>query len=135
MQVRDAYRSRKDALRRLCCWLAVLPFLLFSLILPGTMLSRDAQGGITVVLCSGVGLVEMAVASDGSLIPKEQAPHGDHHTCDWSPHGQPLLGSGSAPMALPQAAEARLALWPAPAALPHGGMLLLPSARGPPAII
>ena len=75
MQGRSGHRTtrlgRGTALRRLCCWLAVLPFLLFSLIQPGTMFVRDAQGSVAVVLCSGEGPVQMAVAADGSLVPAD----------------------------------------------------------------
>ncbi|WP_323033105.1 DUF2946 family protein [Paracoccus sp. (in: a-proteobacteria)] len=139
MQVRSGYRAtgqgRGASLRRLCCWLAVLPFLLFSLIQPGTMISRDAQGSVTVVLCSGEGPVEMVVAADGSLVPAGKNPHGDPHACDWAPHGQPLL-QGFIADALPPVTDAvRLALWPNPSAPPHVSALTGTSARGPPALI
>jgi len=134
MQVRGAYRDAgltRGA--RLFRWLAVLPFLLFSLILPGTMVARDAQGSITVVLCSGEGPVEMAVAADGSLVPAGKASHGDPHGCDWAPHGQPLLEGAmqAAPTPLLQALRMARALdRPGP---PHRVEMLAPFARGPPA--
>lgn len=78
MRVRNGYRAKgpeRDALSRSWWrWLAVLPFLLFSAILPGTMVARDAQGTISVVLCSGDGPVQMAVAADGSLVPADETP-------------------------------------------------------------
>ncbi|KGJ11011.1 hypothetical protein EQ718_25825 (plasmid) [Paracoccus versutus] len=139
MQGRSGHRTtrlgRGTALRRLCCWLAVLPFLLFSLIQPGTMFVRDAQGSVAVVLCSGEGPVQMAVAADGSLVPADEMPHGDPHACDWAPHGQPALQGVVADAPQPMAAAARLALWPAPPAPPHASALPEPSARGPPRLI
>jgi len=126
---------RGAVLRRLTCWLAVLPFLFFALMQPGTMLSRDAMGKVTVVLCSGDGPVDMVVAADGSLVPADQAPHGDSHACDWSLHGQPLLEGAAAGAPQPLAVADRLALWPAPSPPPHGSALPVPSARGPPAFI
>ncbi|WP_199257517.1 DUF2946 family protein [Paracoccus binzhouensis] len=118
--------------RRLIGWLAVLPFLLLSLIVPGTMLARDAQGGVTVVLCAGDGVVEMIMAADGSLSPVGKAPHGDHRPCDWAPHGQPLLGTdiAAAPAPLLQALGLARVL-DLPGHL-HRAEMLAPSARGPP---
>ncbi|WJS83816.1 DUF2946 family protein [Paracoccus sp. TOH] len=118
--------------RRLIGWLAVLPFLLLSLIVPGTMLERDARGGVTVVLCAGDDLVEMVMAADGSLSPAGKAPHGDHRPCDWAPHGQPLLGAdiAAAPAPLLQALHlARVLDLPDPL---YRAEMLAPSARGPP---
>ncbi|MEF9601255.1 hypothetical protein O4J55_02550 [Paracoccus sp. PXZ] len=139
MQVQGGYRTaglgRGGSLRRLCCWLAVLPFLLFSLILPGTMIASDAQGSVTVVLCSGEGPVQMAVAADGSLVPTGEAPHGDPHACDWAPHGQPLLqvAVAAAPAPLLPALRMERSL-----DLPdhlYRAEMLAPSARGPPVLV
>ncbi|WP_323717088.1 hypothetical protein [Paracoccus aminovorans] len=120
--------------RRLAGWLAVLPFLLFSLILPGTMLARDAAGGVTVVLCAGDGLVEAVMAADGSLLPVSKAPH-DRHACDWTPHGQPLL-HGAAPEVpvLPSQAQ-RLALSLELPGHLHRAAILAAPARGPPSLL
>ncbi|MDF3854117.1 DUF2946 family protein [Paracoccus sp. P2] len=139
MQGRSGHRTtglgRGGPLWRLGRWLAVLPFLLFSLIQPGTMIARDAQGAVAIVLCSGEGPVQMAVAADGSLVPADEIPHGDPHACAWAPHGQPLLQGAVADAPQPLAAAARLALWPAPPAPPHASALPEPSARGPPRLI
>ncbi|SIP86289.1 hypothetical protein SAMN05421641_10110 [Paracoccus thiocyanatus] len=139
MRVRNGYRAKgpeRGALSRSWWrWLAVLPFLLFSAILPGTMVARDAQGTISVVLCSGDGPVQMAVAADGSLVPADETPHDGPHACDWSLHGQPLMPGAAAGGPLPAPQAAGLALWPEPAAAPPGLAAPAPLARGPPRFI
>jgi hypothetical protein len=64
---------------------------LAGMILPGNMLARDAEGGVTVVLCSGAGIIEMVMAPDGSVKPVSKSSDGDFHGCHWAPHAQPLL--------------------------------------------
>lgn len=139
MRVQDGYRTaglgRGASLRRLCCWLAGLPFLLFSLILPGTMIARDAQGSVTVVLCSGEGPVQMVVAADGSLVPADEAPHADPHACDWAPHGQPLLQGAAVDAPAPLLPALRMArVLDLPDHL-YRAEMLAPSARGPPVLV
>lgn len=113
--------------------LAVLPFLLLSLIMPGTMLARDAQGGVTVVLCAKGAAVEMVMGADGRLT--EKSPHDRHPTCHWAPHAQQLLGISGPVLAAPRpvllalrfAADLPERLRPAD--------VLVPLARGPPVFV
>lgn len=122
-------------MRRLALWLAVLPFMLLSLVLPGTMLVRDAQGGVTVVLCAGDGPVEMRVAPDGSLVPVEKPPHADAHVCDWAPHARvAALGAGLEAPPVPVTLLSA-GLRPAAAAHLRHADPLAPVARGPPRLI
>lgn len=114
-------------------WLLVLPFLMLSLLTPGTMLTQDAQGGVMVVLCAGDGPVEMMLAPDGSLHDKSAAD--PHQRCDWAPHAQPAIAQPAA--ALP--VLVRLALprgfQLAPPDRLRRAEILAPSARGPPAFV
>lgn len=98
--------------------------MLFSLILPGNMLVRDAAGGVTVVLCSDGGVVEMVMAADGSVRPAPKTPAADHHGCDWAPHGQPLLD-----VALPDAAPPLLQMQRLARAAEQPGHLHLAAVR------
>lgn len=128
----DPRRRRWQPLRRLGL-LALIPFLLLSTIMPGTMLARDAHGGLTVVLCIEGGAVEMVVGPDGARTNK--APGDDHPTCHWAPHAQQILASGAVGMAPP----VPLLLAPAysrdmPEAL-RRAEILAPQARGPPAFV
>lgn len=123
---------------RLSGLLALIPFLLLSLMMSGTMLARDAQGGVTVVLCAGDGgTVEMVMGADGRLT--EKAPHDDHadshSVCHWAPHGQPLLEIASPGLAAPLPVLAMPAFaGDLPAHLRRADVLV-PSARGPPAFV
>lgn len=125
---------RSGSCRRLAGWLAVLPFLLFSLVLPGTMLARDAAGGITVVLCSGDAPVEVVMRADGSLVPVTKTPHDARHLCDWTPHGQPLMPGAALGAMPPPALMPRLLRPLEPRAHLHRADVLSAPARGPPAL-
>lgn len=121
--------------RRLTVWLALLPFVLFSLILPGNMLVRDAAGGVTVVLCSDGGMVEMVMAADGSVKPAPKAPAADHHGCDWAPHGQALMDAavtGAIPPVTVMQRLARVADRPGDL---HRAAVRSAPARGPPSVV
>ena len=130
--------GRSRLLLRLSGLLALIPFLLLSLMMSGTMLARDAQGGVTVVLCAGDGgTVEMVMGADGRLT--EKAPHDDHadshSVCHWAPHGQPLLEIASPGLAAPLPVLAMPAFaGDLPAHLRRADVLA-PSARGPPAFV
>ena len=130
--------GRSRLLLRLSSLLALIPFLLLSLMMSGTMLARDGQGGVTVVLCAGDGgTVEMVMGADGRLT--EKAPHDDHadshSVCHWAPHGQPLLEIASPDLAAPLPVPAMLAFaGDLPAHLRRADVLV-PSARGPPAFV
>ena len=118
---------------RLAGWLAVLPFLLLSLVMPGTMLARDALGGVTVVLCAEGGMAEMVMAADGSLGPARQLPPG--HACDWAPHGQPLMSVPTLGAPPPHLAAA-MAVIPVPVTVPaRPARVPPPVARGPPPLV
>lgn len=127
--MRRPHRARLHVLRLL----AVLPFVLLSLVTPGTMLARDAQGGVTVVLCVDGGTIEMVMGADGR--PTENAPRDGHAACHWAPHAQQLLElSGpalAAPASLPRAPHFAGAL---PEHLRRADVLA-PLARGPPAFV
>lgn len=125
-------------MRRLAGWLVVLPFVLFSLILPGVMPTRDAMGasgsagGIRLVLCSGAGPIEMVMAADGTLHPADTAPDHQHAACDWAPHAQALWhGTGAVDMPL-RHDQARIAQAAEAAQHLHHGLVVLASARDPP---
>lgn len=121
--------------RRLTVWLALLPFVLFSLVLPGTMLARDAAGGVTVVLCSDGGVVEMVMAADGSVKPVSKTPGADHHGCDWALHGQSLMDAGATGAPPPATAMLRLArVAEQPDHLYRAAVRSAP-ARGPPHLV
>ena len=118
---------------RLAGWLAVLPFLLLSLVMPGTMLARDALGGVTVVLCAEGGMAEMVMAADGSLGPPRQLPPG--HACDWAPHGLPLM-PGPVVVAPPPHLAVAMPVTPAPVTVPaRPARVPPPVARGPPPLV
>ncbi len=133
MRAAPADRQNVTA-RRLAGWLAVLPFLLFSLVLPGTMLARDAAGGVTVVLCADGGLVEVTLADDGSLIPAHKSPHEEHRICDWTPHGQPLAGAAGPAVLPPLPVVAKLVLSQEYPGHLHRAEVRAAPARGPPAL-
>jgi hypothetical protein len=65
--------------RRIGILLMLLPFVLLSLVGQGVMPQRTAQG-ITLVLCSVDGLVEVTLdPATGAPVPGTPDPH-----CDWS---------------------------------------------------
>lgn len=115
------------------CWLAVVTFLIFSLLMPGTMLERDASGRVTVVLCAAAGPTEMVVSDDSGL-HHESEPAG-RHGCDWGPHSQPGTVQ-------PVLAALMPGMEPLPLRFLHGltdgfkgADVVMPSARGPPGLI
>ncbi len=121
------------AQRRLLGLLALIPFLALALISPGTMLARDGQGGVTVVLCVEGGPVALVMGADGQLT--EKAPHDGDRVCHWAPHTQQLLGVASVDLT-----EPALTLLPPAFAVAQPEYLrradvLAPSARGPPAFV
>ena len=114
-------------------FLAVIPFLLLSLLMPGTMLARDAQGGVTVILCAEGSAVEMVMGADGRLT--EKAPHDSHSTCHWAPHAQQLAEISGPDLGAPVPALVAL---PFVADLPEHlrrADALTPLARGPPKLV
>lgn len=128
-------RHRQGSItRRLTVWLAVLPFLLASLIVPGNMLARDAAGGVTVVLCAGGDMVEMVMAADGSVKPA-QSPDGDQHPCHWAPHNQPLLQAAPTAALPPVPQPHRIARAAERPGHLHRAVVRAAPARGPPSLV
>lgn len=114
-------------------WLLILPFLMLSLLTPGTMLTQDAQGGVMVVLCAGDGPVEMMLAPDGSLHDKTAAD--PHQRCDWAPHAQHAIAHTAAALPVPAQLALPRRFKLAPPGHLHRAEILAPSARGPPAFV
>ena len=137
-KTRGTARSLHAALRPRALCLALLPILALSVVGPGTMVAAATDGGLSVVLCTGEGPVEVVLGPDGTYQPAGQGDnqtggkHGDRMPCDWSVHAQPAL---SAPgQALVLAAQLATPFKPAPpvATLRAGRRDLSSSARGPP---
>ena len=123
-----------SGLRRLCLWVLLAPFVLLSLLSPGVMPARAADGTLVLVLCSDGGTSEMVIdLATGQ--PVEQTDTGRSDRCDWA-CGQMAL----ADLALPiPPAPVRLARPVEPAAAPVSLSLAhatgLPPATGPPAAV
>lgn len=65
-----SHAPRRSQITRLTGLLLAVPFLLLSLVAPGVMPSRGADGGLVMVICSGHGPVEIAVdAATGQPLP------------------------------------------------------------------
>jgi len=80
-------------LRGLALWAMCVPLLLLSLIPPGVMLARADNGVLMLTICSGDGMIEMAV-DPITLEPVEQAPDRTREACPWAlAHGPVDLGS------------------------------------------
>ncbi len=121
---------RSPPQRRIALWLALLPFLALSLIAPGVMPARAADGTMVLVLCTPEGPQELIV--DPGSGPDS---HKDDARCDWA-QGQPGAPLDAAPASLPAmltaGRTASLAAHPLfrPAHDPRGIF-----ARGPPALL
>lgn len=120
--------------RNVAGWVLLLPFLLLSLIPPGVMPDRAADGTMLLVLCTGDGPVEMLVdLATGEPVGKTPDGSDDKSNhCAWA-CGQMTMAGLSAP-ALPLAGQSpRRADAPPPLlllALAHATGL--PPATGPP---
>lgn len=97
VQTGGTARGLQAALRTLALCLALLPILAFSVVAPGTMVTAAPDGGLSVVLCTGDGPLEVVLGPDGTYQPADQnadqsgSEHGDPLPCDWSLHAQPAL--------------------------------------------
>lgn len=111
-------------------WLAALPFLIFSLLLPGTMLEREGSGGVTVVLCAAGSPVEMVIAPDGGQ--HEKSGHAGRHGCDWAPHSQLAVTQPAAAAPIPAMMPLPLQLVGARSGDLRSQDTVVPLARGPP---
>lgn len=72
--------------------LALTPFMLLSLMAPGTMAMRGDNGEPEIVICSGYGPVTVIAKNDGSFRPVTTSPdHAKKSTsiCDWAFHSHP----------------------------------------------
>lgn len=130
-----------------CLWhlLLVLPFVLLSLMAPGTMAATGPDGQVHIVICAGDGPMDMVMLADGTLIPASDAAlgegaapsggddHGAHHTsCAWAVHAQPVLET-LAVLAPGPVLRVTPVGYVAPVAQHHRRLAVLaPSARGPP---
>lgn len=142
---RPVSRVIPAALSRPAALVLLLPFLLLSLVHPGTMPSRDALGHVTMILCGSDQPVEMVIAPDGTVSPASAGQGGtgkppgggtgaDPHGCAWAPHGASLLGLDPVAIARPVPVLAGLARAAMPRAPAHGVVLPPRRARGPPGI-
>jgi len=110
------------------------------------MVAAAPDGGLSVVLCTGDGPIEVVLGPDGTYRPAEQGDnqtgsehgdqtggeHGDRMPCDWSVHAQPALSApGQALILAAQLATPFRPCLPA-ATLRAGRRDLSSSARGPP---
>lgn len=77
--MRGVNRIRANGLRGLGLVL-VLPFVLLTLIAPGYMPVRDADGGLRMVICSDAGMVEITI-DPATGEPVESAP--EDGRCAW----------------------------------------------------
>lgn len=140
MRARDSDNSDKrrrtgwPPVLRVSSYLALIPFLLLSLIAQGTMLDRGRQGGMTVVLCMGDDIVQAVMGPDGTLSDQPARDDG-HGSCHWAPHFQQLLeaGGGAAPMIAPDLW--RTACFSGQAGHLHLADMPASMARGPPALV
>ncbi|WP_148043617.1 hypothetical protein [Paracoccus methylarcula] len=124
-----------QSFRRLAVMVLFLPFLLVSLLGDGTMLAKTGDDRVVVVLCTGGDQVEMVWAQDGSLVPLDEAPLGDHDVpgpCDWNLVAQNAISAE--PAALPPFEPVLFAnrLWIDRPLHARRIDVLAPSARGPP---
>lgn len=120
-------------LRFISLWL-VVPFVLLSLVAKGYMPVQGADGGITMVICSGAGMVSVTLDPEtGAPVPHDEAP--EDGRCAWAqiavaavlPEVAPALPPMTLPRVLLPASPDDL--W-RPAFDPRGLF-----ARGPPAIV
>jgi len=73
-------------------YLSLLPFVLLSLMAPGTMTVPTADGLPKIVICTGDGPLEMVVGDDGAFqLPDDQPAERDNPDCAWAYHGQSAL--------------------------------------------
>lgn len=120
--------------RRVLLWALLAPFLLMSLFAPGVMLDRAADGGLTLVICSGGGTAEVNL-DPATMLPVEKAPAKSYQPCPWV-----IAGSAVdlvSPVAIPILLGTRVApvFRPANTALRAVLATGLPPATGPPPLV
>ncbi|MFT4012551.1 MAG: hypothetical protein QM682_03925 [Paracoccus sp. (in: a-proteobacteria)] len=120
-----------------------LPFMLLSLMAPGTMPVPDPAGqSFLIVLCAGHAPVRMVLDAQGNVVPLDELPAREKDAsgarsglpCAWAAaHGQPLfLARGAAQAAVIVPPPRPMQTGAAPAAAPRLALAPRPMARGPP---
>lgn len=115
----------------------LLPFLFFATISQGTML-ETGPAGVRIVFCTGDGMVEALMASDGQVhrMDGPDLPHSpEPYPCDWALHSQPAVTGGGA---IPAAGHVMVVRADYVVDVPlHARRVdvLTPAARGPPPLI
>jgi hypothetical protein len=114
--------------------LMLLPFLVIQLLAPGTMPTRGPDG-LAVVLCTGNGLVEVVIGSDG--VPRPVAPDGDKHPapCSWAMAAHAFVDTLAPAAPLPSVAFEHIEPFVTMEAVAGVSPVLLPPTRAPPAIV
>jgi hypothetical protein len=124
--------AARDWLRGLGLWVLLAPFLMLSLLSPGVMPARAADGTMTLVLCADGATSELVIdLATGQ--PVETAPA---ERCDWA-CGMCALGLAGSPAPLPPVILTQTRLDPPPARLVLRAAQAtgLPPATGPPAAV
>lgn len=119
-------------MRGLCLWVLLAPFLMLSLLSPGVMPARAADGTMTLVLCADGATSEMVIdLATGQ--PVENTPA---ERCDWA-CGLCALGLAGPLVPLPPVilTETRLDPPPVRLVLRAAQATGLPPATGPPAAV
>ncbi len=126
--------GQRLSFRTIGLWALLAPFLLLSLISPAVMPVRDADGTLTLVLCSGDGPVEMVIdLATGEPVDRPQP--GAQDRCDWA-CGQMEVIALLRPEASPPPLVVRRADPPAATVLLARARITgLPPATGPPAVV
>ncbi|MAA96776.1 MAG: hypothetical protein CMN87_17980 [Stappia sp.] len=124
-------------LRLLAVWAMLIPFVVSSLIGSAVMPAKGADGTLTLVICSGSGMIEIAVdpltMEPVSESPDEQSPKLQTNYCAWAAShvaiDLPVIAAIPARLRLGMAAMNT----PAPTVLRVAAATGLPPATGPPA--
>lgn len=77
-------------------FVALLPFLVLSMIAPGTMADVDSNGRPTLVICSGQGPLRVIVQVDGSVPSSDKSGAPVSHAaqdCPWAFHAHLVVNS------------------------------------------
>lgn len=94
---RQAARRSSPSLVRAAGYLAIVPFLLLSLMANGTMTVADADGLPKIVICTGSGPLELFVDQNGVPVADQDQSRGtkdlpadkDGSFCEWAFHQGP----------------------------------------------
>ncbi len=113
--------------------LCLMAMLVWSVLSPGLMPTRMADGGVVLALCSGDGPVMVTVGADGVPVPAKDGKSAlGTHDCSFAQTAAPLLAP-AASLPLPVALAAPGAIdWPRALAPRSAPRALRPDVRGPP---